>query len=53
MSIEAYEKLIRDLQVDSAIMEAEKEVQTGAKLLDVREALTDLRRKHGSYANRG
>lgn len=48
MSIEAYEKLVRDIQVDSAIMEAEKEVQDGAELLDAREALAGLRRKHGT-----
>lgn len=32
-------------QIDSAIMEAEREVQAGAKLLDAREALAGLRRK--------
>lgn len=48
MSIEAYEKLVRDIQVDSAIMEAEKEVQDGAELLDAREVLAGLRRKHGT-----
>ncbi|MCD7907173.1 MAG: type II toxin-antitoxin system prevent-host-death family antitoxin [Clostridium sp.] len=48
MSIEAYEKLVNDIQVDSAIMEAEKEVREGAELLDAREALAELRRKHGA-----
>ena len=45
MSIEAYEKLVRDIQVDAAILEAEKEVREGAELMDAREALVGLRRK--------
>ena len=48
MSIEAYEKLVRDIQVDAAILEAEKEVREGAELMDAREALVGLRRKHGA-----
>ena len=48
MSIEAYEKLVRDIQVDAAILEAEKEVREGAELMDAREALARLRRKHGT-----
>ena len=48
MSIEAYEKLVRDIQVDAAILEAEKEVREGAELVDAREALARLRRKHGA-----
>lgn len=48
MSIEAYEKLVNDMQVDSAIMEAEREVREGAELLDARESLAELRRKHGA-----
>ena len=48
MSIEAYEKLVNDIQVDSAIMEAEREVREGAELLDARESLAELRRKHGA-----
>ena len=48
MSIEAYEKLVRDIQVDAAILEAEKEVREGAELVDAREALARLRRKHGT-----
>ena len=41
MSIEAYEKLVRDIQVDAAILE-------GAELMDAREALVGLRRKQGA-----
>ena len=48
MSIEAYEKLVRDIQVDAAILEAEKEVREGAELVDAREALVGLRRKQGA-----
>ena len=48
MSIEAYEKLVRDIQVDAAILEAEKEVREGAELVDAREALAGLRRKQGA-----
>lgn len=48
MSIEAYEKLVRDIQVAAAILEAEKEVREGAELVDAREALARLRRKHGA-----
>ena len=47
MSIEAYEKLICDMRVDAAVMEAEKEVQEGAEPLDARQALAGLRRKYG------
>lgn len=48
MSIEVYEKLVRDIQIDAAILEAEKEVREGAELMDAREALGGLRRKHGA-----
>ena len=48
MSIEAYEKLVRDIQVDAASLEAEKEVREGAELMDAREALVGLRRKQGA-----
>ena len=48
MSIEAYEKLVRDIQVDAAILETEKEVREGAELMDAREALVGLRRKQGA-----
>lgn len=45
MSIEAYEGLITDSQIDAAIAEAEIEVDGGAVLIDAREALSGLRRK--------
>lgn len=47
MSIESYERLICDIRADSAIMEAEKEVQEGAELLDAKDALAGLRKKYG------
>ena len=45
MSIESYEALVENAQMDAAIAEAEVEVQRG-ELLDAREALSALRRKH-------
>ncbi len=45
MSIESYEALVENAQMDTAIAEAEAEVQRG-ELLDAREALSALRRKH-------
>ena len=46
MSIEAYDELINMNRIDRSIMEAEEEVSNGAELLDAREALSQLRRKH-------
>lgn len=46
MSIEAYESLITDTQIDAAIAEAETEMKGGAVLMDAREALSGLRRKY-------
>ena len=46
MSMETYEKLLSTNQIDKAIFEAEREVTEGAELLDAREALGELRRKH-------
>lgn len=46
MSIEAYEELIETAKTDTAISEAEKEFEKDGVLLDAREALTGLRRKH-------
>ena len=43
MSMETYEEL---LSTNKAIFEAEREVAEGAELLDAREALGELRRKH-------
>ena len=39
-------KPITDLLNTNAIFEAEREVAEGAELLDAREALRELRRKH-------
>ena len=46
MSIEAYDELINMNRIDKSILEAEQEVSNGAELLDAREALSQLRRKH-------
>ena len=46
LSIEAYEELMENVDTDAAIREAEQEVAEGGKLLDAREALPPLRRKH-------
>lgn len=46
LSIEAYEELIDTLQADSAIREAEQEVENGGELIDAREALASLRKKY-------
>ena len=46
MSIEAYEEMVDIAQIDTAISEAEKEYAAGGVLLDAREAISSLRRKH-------
>ena len=46
MSIEAYEDIIETARTDAAITEAEKEYAADGVLLDAREALASLRRKH-------
>ncbi|EGG90730.1 hypothetical protein HMPREF0491_00601 [Lachnospiraceae oral taxon 107 str. F0167] len=46
MSIEAYEEMLETVQTDAAINEAERELVTGGELLDARDALLSLRRKH-------
>ena len=46
MSMETYDELLSPDQIDKAIFEAEREVAEGAELLDAREALVELRRKH-------
>lgn len=46
LSIEAYEELIDALQADTAISEAEQELENGGELVDAREALSSLRRKY-------
>ena len=46
MSIEAYDKLIGNNEIDAAISAAEKEYAEDGVLMDAREALSALRRKH-------
>lgn len=46
MSIEAYEEMIEAVRTDAAINEAEKEYAAEGVLLDARETLSSLRRKH-------
>ena len=46
MSVEAYDELIGERQVDLAIAEAERGLEAGGKLVDAREALAGLRRKY-------
>ena len=46
MSIEAYDRLITDTQIDAAIAEAETKWKVGCSLMDAREALSGLRRKY-------
>lgn len=46
MSIETYEEMIETARTDAAISEAEKEYAADGVLLDTRETLSALRRKH-------
>lgn len=46
MGIETYEKLIDNAQVDLAIAQSEDEMAKGGELLDAKEVLIALRRKH-------
>ena len=46
MSIEAYEEMVETAKTDAAISEAEREYAADGVLLDAREALSSLRRKH-------
>ncbi len=46
MSIKAYEEMIETARSDAAISEAEQEYAADGVLLDAREALSSLRRKH-------
>ena len=46
MSIEAYEEIIETSRTDAAISDAEREFEAGGILLDARDALASLRRKH-------
>ncbi len=46
MSIEAYEAMVENAEVDRSISEAEAEFNRDGKLHDARETLASLRRKH-------
>ena len=46
MSIETYEEMIETARTDAAISRAEKEYASDGVLVDAREALSTLRRKH-------
>lgn len=46
MSIETYEDMLTEREQDAAIAEAEDEYDADGKLLDAREALSTLRRRH-------
>ena len=46
MSIETYEEMIETARTDAAISEAEQEYAADDVLLDAREVLSSLRRKH-------
>ena len=46
MSIEVYEAMISERELDIAITEAEAEYAADGNLLDAREALSSLRRRH-------
>lgn len=46
MSIETYERIVETQLLDNAIAEAEEEYEMTKVLLDAKEALMTLRRKH-------
>ena len=46
MSIETYERILKVNEIDLAIAEAESDYKNGKDLLDAKEALSSLRRKH-------
>ena len=46
MSIEAYEDMLETAETDTAITEAEAELEKDGQLHDARTALASLRRKH-------
>ena len=46
MSMETYEELLENVRIDAAISEAEKEYRSDGVLLDARDALASIRRKH-------
>lgn len=46
MSMETYEAMLDEKELDVKIAQAEAEFKVSCTLLDAREALTTLRRKH-------
>ena len=46
MSIETYEEMLETVRTDTAISEAEQAYAANDDLLDARESLSSLRRKH-------
>lgn len=46
MSIEMYEEMLNTVEADKAIWEAEKEFAADGTLLNARETLSSLRKKH-------
>jgi len=46
MSIETFDTMLKDRELDAAIAEAEAEYTSDDQLIDAREALSSLKRKH-------
>ena len=46
MSIETYEAMLEELELDAAIVQAEAEYASDSQLLDARKSLSALRRRH-------
>jgi prevent-host-death family protein len=46
MSIETFDSMLEDRELDAAVAEAEAEHTFGKPLIDAREALSSLKRKH-------
>jgi prevent-host-death family protein len=46
MSIETYDSMLEEREIDTAIAEAEAEYASDKQLLDARETLSALRRRH-------
>lgn len=46
MSIETFDAMLEDRELDAAIAEAEAEYTSDNQLIDAREALSKLKRKH-------
>ena len=46
MSIETFDSMLEDRELDAAIAEAEAECTSDDQLIDARETLSSLKRKH-------